>query len=83
MGGTTDIDEVWIYASNTDSSAIKLTLEFGGTTAVDDNIVVTVAAESTELVCPGLIIQNGLVIKAFAGTANKITLVGYVNRMDY
>ncbi len=83
VSGTTDIDEVWLWASNTDSAAIKLTIEHGGTTAVDDNIVVKVAAESTELVCPGLIMQNGLVIKAFAGTANKITLVGYVNRMDY
>ena len=83
VSGTTDIDEVWIYASNTDSSAIKLTLEFGGTTAVDDNVVVTVAAESTELVIPGLVIQNGLVIKAFAGTANKISCFGFVNRLDY
>lgn len=83
IAGTTDIDEIWLWASNTDTSAIVLTIEFGGTTAVDDNIVVTVAASSTELVCPGLIIQNGIDVAAFAGTANKISIFGYVNRMDY
>ena len=83
IGGTTDIDECWIWASNAETSAIILTIEFGGTTGVDDTIVTTVAASSTELVCPGLVLSGGLIIKAFAGTANKISLFGYVNRMDY
>jgi hypothetical protein len=83
VAGTTDIDEVWLYASNTDTSAIVLTIEFGGTTSVTDTIVTTVAASSTELVVPGLIIQNGLNIRAFAATNNKISIFGFVNRLDY
>ena len=83
VGAAPDIDEVWLWASNTDTSAIILTIEFGGTTGVDDTIVTTVAASSTELVVPGLALGGELHVKAFAGTANKISIFGYVNRMDY
>ena len=83
VGNATDFDEVWIWATNHDTSAIILTLEWGVANDVAYKLVVTVAASSTELVCPGLIIQNSLVVEAFAGTANKINLFGYVNRLDY
>lgn len=83
INNTSDFDEVWLWASNFEGSDIKLTLEFGGTTSVDDHIVVKVAAESTELVCPGLVLRDTLVVRAFAGTGNKISIFGYVNRMDY
>jgi hypothetical protein len=32
-------------------------------------------------VCPGLLLQNGLVIKAFAAAANVVMINGYVNRI--
>ena len=76
VSGTTDIDEVWLWASNAHTSAITLTIEHGGTTGISDTIVTTVAASSTELVVPGLIIQNGLDIRAFAATANQISVFG-------
>ncbi len=82
-GDAGDFDEVWLWASNTSSSAVKLTIEFGGVTDANDLLVVTVAAESTELVIPGLIIAGGLDVAAFAGTTNVITVFGYVNRLDY
>jgi len=34
------------------------------------------------LVVPGLLLQNGLTVRAFAGTANVILINGYVNRID-
>ena len=83
VAGTTDIDEIWIWASNNHTGDIVLTIEFGGTTDQDDRLVIKVAAQSTELVVPGLILHNGCVVKAFAGTTNEINLVGYVNRLDY
>src|SRR5687768_475886 len=68
------LDEIWLYAVNTGASAVKLTVEFGGATGVD-NIEVTVAAESgLVLVVPGLLLTNAKVLKAFAGTASVITL---------
>ena len=82
VSGTSDIDQVYIYAMNTDGSDRKLTIEWGGTTSPDDLIEVTIAAESgLVLVVPGLPIQNGLLIKAFASLADVITIHGYVHRV--
>lgn len=44
------------------------------------NIQVTIANKSgLMLVVPGLILQNGMVVKAFAGTADVIMISGFVN----
>jgi hypothetical protein len=83
VAGTTDMQEVWLWAVNTSAAAVKLTLEWGNV-STDDNIEVTIPAESgLYLVAPGLMLQNGLVIGAFAATANVIILHGYVNLLDY
>lgn len=81
----TTYDEIWLYAQNTDTTARKLTIEWGGTTAPDDLIEVTIPAESGLVpVAPGLTIQgdssSALVVRAFAASANVITIHGYVNR---
>lgn len=82
VSGTSDLDEIWLYAVNSSSSAVKLTIEWGEATAPDGNIEVTVPAEDGYmLVAPGLLLQNSLVVKAFAGTANVILINGYVNRI--
>lgn len=80
------IDEVWLYASNTDTTARKLTIEYGGTTSPNDLIEFTVAAESgLYLIVPGLVLTGTGVaannIRAFAATANVINIFGYVNRI--
>jgi hypothetical protein len=82
VAGTTAgvFDEIWLYANNTSTSAVKLTLEWGTATAADGNIELTIAAEAgLVLVVPGLILQNSKVVKAFAGTADVILLSGFVN----
>lgn len=83
VSGTASLDEVWLYAHNSSSAAVKLTLEWGEATAPDGNIEINIGAEGTGLVlvAPGILLQNSLVIKAFAGTANVVTLTGYVNRI--
>jgi hypothetical protein len=83
VAGTTDMDEVWLWAQNNHTAAVALTLEWGNASA-DDNIVVTIPAKSgLYLVAPGIMLQNELVVKAFAGTANVVIIHGYVNRLDY
>lgn len=78
----TALDEVWLWAVNSSTSAVKLTIEWGEATAPDGNIEVTVPAESGYmLVIPGMVLTNSLVVKAFAGTANVILINGYVNRI--
>jgi len=78
----TDLDEIWIYAVNSQAAAVKLTLEWGQADAPDGNIEVTIPGESgLFLVAPGLLLTNSLVVKAFAATANVIILHGFVNRI--
>ena len=76
-------DEVWIRAINTSGSSVKLTVEWGGTSAPDDLVEITIPAESgfTEVI-PGHVLQNGAVVRAFADTADVIILHGFVNRYD-
>ncbi len=84
VSGTTDgtYDEIWLYAQNNHTAAVTLTIEYGGATAPDQNIIVTLASKSgLSLIVPGLILQNGLTVKAFAGTANVVTIMGWVNRI--
>lgn len=82
VSGTTNLDEIWIYAVNSSASTVKLTLEWGEATAPDGNIEFTVPAENgLYLITAGLLLQNSLVVKAFAATANVICLHGYVNRI--
>ena len=81
----TTYDEIWLYVQNTSASSVKLTLQWGGTTSPDDDIEVTVAAEAgLMLVAPGLVLKGNaspLVVRAFAATANVLTIHGYVNRI--
>ncbi len=82
VSGATNLDEIWLYAVNSSASSVKLTLEWGQADAPDGNIEVSIAAESgLVLVAAGLLLQNSLVVKAFAGTANVIMIHGFVNRI--
>ena len=79
---SSDIDEVWIYAMNTDSASKKLTLEWGGTTSPDDLIEITLDAEpGLVLIVPGLPVTGSVAIRAFAASANVVTIHGYANRI--
>lgn len=80
------IDEIWLYAVNSDTTNRKLTIEFGNTTSPDDLIELTVTAESgLVLVVPGLVLAGtgsaARTVTAFAATANVISIGGYVNRI--
>ena len=79
----TSLDEIWLWAVNSSTTAVKITVEWGEATAPDGNIEVTIPGESGYLmVVPGLVLTNSLVVKAFAGTANVILVNGYCNRIS-
>jgi hypothetical protein len=60
-----------------------LTVEYGGVSSPADHIELTISGESgLVLVSPGLILQNSLVVRAFAGTTNVLAISGYVNRVS-
>lgn len=83
---TATLQEVWLWASNPGTTSYTLTVEWGGTSDPDDRIILSVPADQgLTLVSPGLVLKgNGtpLVIKAFANTANQVTLFGYVNEVS-
>lgn len=77
-------DEVWLYASNTTSNFVDLTIEYGASTDI-----IKISLEPNVglfVVSPGLIAQGngsvGLPIRAFASTANAVEIYGFVNRIQ-
>jgi len=83
VAGGSSFDEVWLYAHNTSNASVKLTLEWGGVSSPNDHIEITIPAEGNGLVlvAPGILINNGLLVRAFAATGNVINIFGYVNRI--
>ena len=82
VAGTTagTYDEIWLWAYNGHSANVVLTIEFGGADVPDQNIVVTVPYKTGLIpIVPGLILQNAMVVKAFASIANVVTIIGFVN----
>ena len=81
----TTFDEIWLYAVNSDTTARKLTIEWGGVSSPDDLLEFTVPAESgLYLVVAGLVIKGNAtpwVVRAFCATADVVMIAGYVNRI--
>ena len=75
-------DEIWLWAYNGHTTWVTLTIEFWWATVPDQNIVVDIPAKAWLFpVVAWLILQNTLVVKAFAWTGNVITLSWFVNTM--
>jgi len=73
-------DEIWLWAYNGHTADVTLTLEFGGATVPDQNIIINIPFKSGLIpLVPGLILQNSMVIKAFATIANVVTIIGFIN----
>lgn len=84
---STIIDEIWLYAYNSHTAAVTLTVQFGGTTSPDNDIKISIPVTSgLTLVVPGLMLTGtgaaANTVYAYAGTANVVTLSGYVNRIS-
>ena len=78
----TDCDVVTLYAYNSSGSSVNLTIEWGGVSDPDDLIKLAIPATSgLTLLCPDLVLRNSLIVKAYAGTTNVVTIHGFVNRV--
>lgn len=79
-GGTWD--EIWLWVYNSDTVIRTVTVEFGGATSPDQNIVQSIPpAAGMILIVAGLILQNSATVKAFASVTNKVTAMGYINQI--
>jgi hypothetical protein len=83
QSGTSFLDEIWLWVTNRDSSDRTLTIEWGATTDPDGLLckAVVIPANSGPIcIAPGLVLQNSLVVKAFASVTNVLGIHGYVIR---
>lgn len=83
---STILDEIELFANNTSTSDVKLTIEWGDVTSPDDLMEVTIPAESGDvLVIAGKpLTGTGSVartVRAFAASANVINISGHVLRI--
>ena len=85
VSGSAAFDEIYLWVSNIDTVAHQLTIEYGAAGAATAHLVDTLSipANSPPIpICPGLVLNGGLLVTAFADTANKLILFGYVNRIQ-
>lgn len=75
--GDNNFDEIWLYAVNTHTSDVELSVLWDGK-LIPINIP---ARQGFELIIPGMRINNAKTIKAFAGTTNVINVKCDVNRI--
>lgn len=81
--GANQWDEIWIYATNTDTTPRNLTILWGGTTEPDNQMIVSIPSQSGRLLLiDGMILHNSLVVKAYATAANVIIVDGFVNQIS-
>ena len=77
------IDYIDLWACNTSGGAVVLTVQFGGVSDPDDIIRDSLAANSgTVRIANNLPLAGGLVVTAYAGTADVITIFGAVKTVE-
>ena len=80
----TEMDAVYLWAANTSGSAATLTMEWGGATDPADLLTksYSIGANSAPtVIANGQPLTGGMVVRAFSGTANVLTITGYANRI--
>lgn len=85
IAGTTSFDEVYIWVSNVTAAAATLTIEYGSVTDPGGHIVkaYSIPANSPPIpIVTGQVLNNGLVIGAFSGTASALNATGFCNRIQ-
>ena len=85
VAGAAAFDEIYLWASNVTAAAATLTLEWGGVTDPGNLSVkaVSIPANSPPIpIMTGQVLNGGLTIGAFSGTASALNITGYVNRIS-
>ena len=84
VAGATSFDEVYLWASNVSGAAVLLTVPWGGVADPSDLLVRQVSIPANSALVPialGQVLNGGLIVRAFAGTAGDVNITGYVNRI--
>lgn len=82
VAGIIETDEIWLYVTNNHTAPLALTIEWGGTASPDDLKQMSIPSKQGDyLIIPGHLLQGGLVVRAFAASANLLCVSGWVNRI--
>lgn len=83
IAGTSSFDEVYLWATNVNSSAATLSITWGNTTTADHICSsLSLPANSPPIpIVTGQVLNNGLLVGAYSGTVSVINLGGFVNRI--
>lgn len=84
VSGSTSFDEIYLWVSNVTASAATLTIEWGGVTDPGDHIckAYSISANSAPIpIVTGEVLNGGLIVRAFSGTASALNISGFVNRI--
>lgn len=83
VAGADVFDEIYLSASNSGDVAIGITIEWGGTSSSDHVVKDLLLPGNCPLytVVPGLVLNGGLAVRAFATVANVVRIGGFVNRI--
>ena len=92
VAGAVNMDEIWLYANNTHTAEVVLTLCWGdsgtgsnptGFDGIESQLKTALSASAgLYLVAPGLLLNGGHTLHAFAAVVDKVNVVGYVNRIS-
>lgn len=75
-------DEIWLWAINSHTADLLLTIEWGDVSSPDDLIQIVVPFRAGPIrVVPGWILSNSDVVRAFCASANLVMINGFVNRI--
>ena len=85
IAGASAYDEVYLWVSNVTGSAATLTVEWGGVSDPGSHMTkaYSIAANSPPIaIATGQVLNGGLLVRAFSGTASALNVTGYVNRIQ-
>lgn len=83
VDGNSSMDEIWLYAYNDATASIQLNILWGGTVEPNDVNRITIPSKiGRTLVIDGKLLQNSLVVEAYASTGSFINVDGFVNRVS-
>jgi hypothetical protein len=83
VAGSSDMDEIWLYAYNEATSSLSCSVLWGGTVEPNDvSRAVIPPRAGRYLLADGKLLQNGLTVSAYGQLTNYIVVDGFVNRVS-
>lgn len=76
-----EVDKLYMWASNKSASPVTLKIQWGGTASSDEDWIF-IPPEDKTIICDGALIKGGLIVRAYATSANQIEITGRRERLS-